>query len=112
MVDFCHNQSIAVSAYSPLRQADKELLENPVLKQIGQKYNKTAAQVVLRWHFERDVIVIPKTVRKQRMIENIDIFNFKLSSDDMNKINSLNSNKRLIDIPGIQDHMDYPFIEN
>ncbi|CAG2122338.1 unnamed protein product, partial [Medioppia subpectinata] len=65
LVNYCRNHSIAVIAYSPLRQADRELLENPVLKDIAQNHNKTAAQVALRWQIESGVIVIAKSKRRE-----------------------------------------------
>ncbi|XP_054162254.1 1,5-anhydro-D-fructose reductase-like [Oppia nitens] len=109
LVDFCHNNSIAVIAYSPLRQADKELLNNPVLKNIALKYNKTVAQVALRWQIDRNVIIIAKSSRKERQMENINIFDFKLEDQEIKQITALNQNNRLIDIPGIQNHPEYPF---
>ncbi|CAG2122334.1 unnamed protein product, partial [Medioppia subpectinata] len=65
LVNYCRNHSIAVIAYSPLRQADRELLENPVLKDIAQNHNKTVAQVALRWQIESGIIVIAKSKRRE-----------------------------------------------
>ena len=92
--EFCKENDIQVEAWSPL-MAGNGLLENDVLKEIAKKYNKTAAQVVLRWDLESDVITIPKSTNERRLIENIDIFDFSLSKDDIEKIDSLNKNLRV-----------------
>ena len=63
--------------------------------EVGKKYNKTAAQVALRYLIQRDVVVIPKTVRKERMIQNFDVFNFELSEEDMKKILKLDKKESL-----------------
>ncbi len=65
------------------------MFELPELKVIGEKYNKTAAQVILRWHIQRGIVVIPKTTHKERMKENFDIFDFVLTNDDMAAISTL-----------------------
>jgi diketogulonate reductase-like aldo/keto reductase len=62
--------------------------------ELSQKYNKTPAQVVLRWHVQHDVVVIPKSVHDHRIRENSQIFDFSLSNEDMLRIDSLNENKR------------------
>ena len=64
----------------------KGLFENEILKNIGEKYGKTTAQVMLRWHIQRGVIVIPKSVHKERMIENFNVFDFTLVDEDMQQI--------------------------
>ena len=66
------------------------MFEDATLKEIGAKYGKTTAQVMLRWHIQRGVVVIPKSTRYERMVENFDVFDFELSNDDMKKIASLN----------------------
>jgi diketogulonate reductase-like aldo/keto reductase len=85
------------------------LLNHPVLKQIAAKHKKTVPQVIFRWQIQRRVIVISKTTQKSRMDENINVFDFEISEEDLQKICRINKNKRLIDIPGIQTHPDYPF---
>ncbi|MDA3056662.1 MULTISPECIES: aldo/keto reductase [unclassified Campylobacter] len=81
---------VATQAYSPFGTGSSKILKNETLQKIGEKYGKTAAQVILRWQIQRNIITIPKTATKSRMIENISIFDFKLSDDDMREIANLN----------------------
>ncbi|GGI15222.1 aldo/keto reductase [Gottfriedia solisilvae] len=92
--DYCLKNGIAIEAWSPLMQGG-EALTNPVISELAEKHGKTPAQVVLRWHLQRDVIAIPKSITPSRIQENFDVFNFELSSDDMNSIASLNASKRV-----------------
>ena len=89
---FCKEQGIALTAWSPLGRG--HVLEDEIIQQIGAAYGKTAAQVILRWHLQNDVIVIPKSVTLSRIEENAQIFDFELSSEDMQKIDALDQNKR------------------
>ncbi len=82
---------IRLEAWAPFGEGRNGLFENEVLKQIGEKYGKTTAQVMLRWHIQRGVIVIPKSVHKERMIENFNVFDFTLSEDDMKQIAQLDT---------------------
>ena len=90
LIEFCKSHKISVTAYSPLGHGDKRLLEHAVVKSIAQKHKKTAAQVLIRYHIERNVIVIPKTANKDRIKENFNVFDFSLTQDDMKQLNSLN----------------------
>ena len=87
------NYGTRIESWSPLARG--KLVENETLKNIGSKYGKTAAQVILRWLIQRNIAVIPKSVHKERMIENFNIFDFEISEDDMNKIKSMDTNKSL-----------------
>jgi 2,5-diketo-D-gluconate reductase A len=80
-------RKVAVQAWSPLGQG--ELLGNIVLKALAEKHDRTVAQIILRWHVQNDLIVIPKTVNEHRMRENLDILAFALDADDMTKIATL-----------------------
>ena len=71
------------------------LLQDPLLKSIAEKYGKTPAQIILRWNIDRDVISIPKSVHASRLKENWNIFDFKLSNSDIVAINKLNKNERV-----------------
>lgn len=82
---------IRLEAWAPFGEGRNGLFENEVLKQIGDKYGKTTAQVMLRWHIQRGVIIIPKSVHKERMIENFNVFDFALSEEDMQKIAQLDT---------------------
>ncbi|NEY19043.1 aldo/keto reductase [Bacillus ginsengihumi] len=90
--EYCQSKNIKVEAWSPL--GNGKLLDNPVLKEIGEKYNKTVAQVILRWDVQNDIITIPKSTKEHRIIENANIFDFELSPEDIQTINSLNKNER------------------
>jgi 2,5-diketo-D-gluconate reductase A len=83
--------NIKLEAWAPFGEGRNGLFENEILKDIGQKYGKTSAQVMLRWNIQRGVIVIPKSVHKERMIENINIFDFKLDDFDMNRISEMDT---------------------
>ena len=78
-------------AWAPLAEGQNGLFTNPTLTQIGEKYGKTAAQVALRWLLQSDVIIIPKTVHKERMQENLNLFDFELDAEDMQKIANLDT---------------------
>ena len=89
---FCAEHQIAVEAWSPLAQG--LVLDDPTIVEIAKRARKTPAQVVLRWHIERGDIVFPKSVTPSRIAENIDIFDFELSGEDVEAISALNRNKR------------------
>ncbi len=72
-----------------------ELLENSLIKRLATEHTKEPAQVVLRWHIQSGLIVIPKSITPKRIRSNLDIFDFELSADEMKKIDSLNVNKRI-----------------
>ena len=82
-------------SWAPFGEGRNGLFENEGLKEIGKKYGKSTAQVMLRWNIQRGVVVIPKSTHKERMIENFDVFDFKLSDADMNKIKSLDQQNSL-----------------
>jgi 2,5-diketo-D-gluconate reductase A len=84
---------IATEAWSPIAQGG-ELLTDGVLKELAEKYGKTPAQVVLRWHVQLGNIVFPKSMKPERMRENIDVFDFDLSNDDMDAVSALDRHHR------------------
>ena len=94
--DFLKKEGIAHEAWAPFAEGNNDVFSNPVLKEIGKKYEKSVAQVMLRWLLQRDVMVIPKSVKKERMQENIDVFDFELSSKDMEAIAELDTGKSTI----------------
>jgi 2,5-diketo-D-gluconate reductase A len=89
---FCAEHQIAVEAWSPIARG--QVLDDPEVVTIAQRTGKTPAQVVLRWHIERGDIVFPKSVAPARIAENIDIFDFELSPEDVETISALNRNER------------------
>lgn len=90
---FCQKHNIVVEAWSPLFRGG-ELLEEPILQEIGKKHNKSVAQVILRWHIQEGSIVIPKSVTPSRIVENFTIFDFTLDLEDLAAIAKLDRNLR------------------
>lgn len=78
-----------VQAWGPLCEGQRDIFNNQILKGIALKHQKTVAQIVLRWHIQNNIMVIPKTVHQSRMIENIDIFDFELDTDDLDLISKM-----------------------
>jgi len=89
---FCADHEIAVEAWSPLARGNA--LSDPTIDDIARRVGKTPAQVILRWHIERGDIVFPKSVTPARIKENIDIFDFELTGEDVEAISALNRNER------------------
>ncbi|AFR27165.1 aldo/keto reductase [Arthrobacter sp. Rue61a] len=87
---FNERNGIITESYSPLG-ASSDLLNAPVLADIGKKYGKTPGQVVLRWHVQQGLVAIPKTANPQRMRENLDIFDFELDHDDLTRLQTLDA---------------------
>ncbi|MDQ1143642.1 diketogulonate reductase-like aldo/keto reductase [Bacillus sp. SORGH_AS 510] len=90
---FCQEQGIQLEAWSPLMQG--QLLDNEVLQTIAEKHNKSVAQVILRWDLQNGVVTIPKSIKEHRIIENSQVFDFELTSEDMGAIDSLNEDRRV-----------------
>lgn len=84
-----------IESWGPFAEGKNNLFTNETLVEIGKKYDKTAAQVALRYLIQRDIVVIPKTVKKDRMIQNFSVFDFELSEDDMKKILKLDKKESL-----------------
>ena len=78
-------------AWAPFGEGRGNMFSNPVLQAIGEKYGKTTAQVILRWQLQRNIVVIPKSTHKERMAQNLDVFDFTLSSEDMQAIAALDT---------------------
>lgn len=84
---------VQIEAWAPFGEGRGGLFENPVLAEIAQKHKKTTAQVMLRWHIQRGVVVIPKSTHYDRMKENLNVFDFMLDEEDMAKIAALDKNE-------------------
>ena len=96
LIDYCLSRGIAVEAWSPLGGSrNNNILDDDTLSAIGAKYGKSVAQVIIRWHLQRGLIVLPKSVHKERIVQNIDVFDFELTAEDMAAINGLNRNTRV-----------------
>lgn len=94
---FCQSNGIVVQAYAPLARG--AYLDRDLINRIAEKYHRSAAQVGLRWCIQQGCAVIPKTVHKQRLLENSQIFDFELDQTEMESISSLNENYRSASIP-------------
>ncbi|MGN7387586.1 aldo/keto reductase [Sporosarcina sp. SAFN-015] len=90
--NFCNEHGIVITSWSPLARG--RLMDEPTLMQIGMKYGKTPAQVIIRWHLQHGLVVIPKSVTPSRIESNIDVNDFELTLEDMMKIDCLNLNER------------------
>ncbi|MEN1938368.1 aldo/keto reductase [Paenibacillus sp. 102] len=90
---FCKEHTIQLEAWSPLMQG--QLLDHSTLQEIATKYNKSTAQIILRWDLQNEVVTIPKSIKEHRIIENANIFDFELNAEDMKAIQSLNENHRV-----------------
>ena len=92
---FLIENKVQIESWGPFAEGRNDIFKNELLASIGKKYNKTIAQVILRWLTQRGVVVIPKSVHKERIVENFNIFDFKLSAEDMEAISTLDTGKSL-----------------
>ncbi len=100
-----HEYGVQPQAWGPFAEGKHGIFTHPLLSEIGEKYGKSAAQVALRWNVQRGVVVIPKSVHKERMEQNIDIWDFMLSKEDMKRIAKLD-----LGHSEIVDHSDPQFV--
>lgn len=115
---FCEERGVKITAHSPLgspkrpwaQPGDHQVsLKHPVILKIAKKYKKSPAQVILRFMIDNGIIVIPKSSSKQRIIENIEVFDFHLNSEELNEIDKLDMGARICPALQRNDHPDYPF---
>lgn len=92
LVDFCASKGIQYEAWSPMMQGN--IFDLDIMKELAAKYNKTIAQIVLRWDLQKGVVTIPKSSKKERIIANSDLFDFELSTSDMQLLDGLDKGKR------------------
>ena len=90
--DYCAKHEIKVESWSPLGRGN--VLEEPTINHIAKKHGKSSAQVLIRWHLQHDLVVIPKSITPSRIKENAQVFDFSLSLNEMNQIDALNKNER------------------
>lgn len=94
--EYCSSEGIQLEAYAPLMSSNiSELLSNQTMNELAQKYNKTVPQVAIKWLLQRGIVALPKSVTPSRIIENFNVFDFEISSEDMDKIKTLNQGKKL-----------------
>ncbi|MFQ9516199.1 MAG: aldo/keto reductase [Eubacterium sp.] len=91
--EYADKYGIQLEAWAPFAEGRNGAFDNEVLKEIAAKYEKTTAQVMLRWNIQRGVVVLPKSTHKERMEENFNVFDFVLTNDDMEKIATLDTKK-------------------
>lgn len=108
LIEFCQKNDIVVSAYAPIGSG-KDLLENETISKIANKHTKSPAQVCLRWGIQRNLVMLPKSVTPSRISENIQVFDFTLSDNDMAEIKSVNKNSRVYGLENLKHHRYYPF---
>ena len=96
-----------IQAWGPLNEGQRNIFKHEILEEIAKKHNKTVAQIVLRWHIQKHIMTIPKTIHKDRMIENMNIWDFQLDSEDFKKIDQLN-----LGYSEIIDHQCYATAKN
>lgn len=106
-VDTMDSYGVVPEAWGPFNEGKRNFFTDPILTEIGAKYGKSAAQVSLRWNIQRGVVVIPKSVHKNRMEQNFDVFDFELSAEDMEKIKTMD-----IGHSEIIDHTDPALIKS
>ncbi len=94
-IEFAKKYDIALEAWAPFGEGKNGTFDNEVIKEIASRYNKTTAQIMLRWHLQRGITVLPKSTHIERIKENFNVFDFTLSDDDMKKITSLDKNESL-----------------
>ena len=96
LVTYCKEKGIAVTSYSPLARGRK--LADPALAAIANRYHKTPAQVAIRWVLQQDMIVIPKSVHRERILENAQVFDFEITPADMAALDGLNENFSVVSL--------------
>jgi diketogulonate reductase-like aldo/keto reductase len=94
LLDFCKNNRIQIESYSPLTRGRK--LNHPLVKAISNKYGKTTAQILIKWNLQHGLVVIPKSIHENRILENSQVFDFRIVEKDMEALNSLNENLQTI----------------
>ena len=92
---FLQEYNVQIESWGPLAEGKNNIFQNELLISLAGKYNKSVAQIILRWLTQRKVVVIPKSVRKERIIENFNIFDFELRSEELDSIVSLDTKKSL-----------------
>lgn len=106
--EFCDEHGIILTAYSPLgspdnpwkKPEDPTLLEDPKIMEIADKYNKTSAQILIKYQIQRGIMVIPKSVTKSRIESNFEVWDFELEQEDIDQIDTFDCNGRFVHMKG------------
>lgn len=108
MIDFNNQHHIVTQAWAPLGRG--RIFEEPIIKSLAEKYSKSPAQIILRWHLQNGISFIPKSAHAARIKQNADIYDFQLTSDDMKQMNSINKNVRISQEPELvyEFNQQYP----
>ena len=93
IVKLCQENNIKIEAWYPIAHGDTKLINNELFSKLAKKYNKTNVQIILRWHIQKGFIIFPRTKKENHLKENINIFDFELSNDEMKLIDSLDKNE-------------------
>ncbi|MDD4817134.1 MAG: aldo/keto reductase [Victivallaceae bacterium] len=104
LVDYCTKLGIKIICYSPLARMDNKLMKNDVLLHLAECYGRQVPQIILRWNIQKGYATIPKSSKKERLRQNLEIFNFELTHDEMEQIDNLNCDYRVRYDP---DHCDF-----
>ena len=104
MIEYCNKNNIQVVAWGPIMRG--KIFSLPLMLELSEKYNKSIAQITLRWHIQNGVIPIPKSSNEERIKANIDIFDFDISSEDIKKIDELNVNEDISGVPANTTYLD------
>ncbi|XP_069822423.1 estradiol 17 beta-dehydrogenase 5-like [Dendropsophus ebraccatus] len=120
LLEFCKSHNIVLVAYGVLGstrdpawidQSNPVLLEDPVLNAIAKKHSRTPAQVAMRHMLQRGIVVLAKSFKPERILQNLQVFEFELSEEEIKTLNGLNQNRRYVDITRWKDHPKFPFHE-
>ena len=116
-IKWMKEQGVQVQAWAPFAEGRKGMFQEPVLLDIGRKHGKTPAQVILRWNLQRQVAVISKTIHRERMIENSDIWDFTLDEEEMKAIKTLDKGepslldpRKVREVKRVYAYMDDPVL--
>ncbi|EHJ56732.1 hypothetical protein HMPREF9318_00469 [Streptococcus urinalis FB127-CNA-2] len=114
--ELCSNDNVVIEAWGPLEQGNKDLLTHPIILKLAEKYGKDVGQIILRFENQEGIVVLPKSTHKERIISNLNIFDFELTSEELEEVRNLDTGKTSHDpdAPGVGDWLlsNYDIHEN